>query len=147
MKFPRNARVLRGNLDVTPYASVFFLLVIFVLLGSMVYTPGVRLNLPVADDLPGTDKPTVNVAVDSIGRLYFQNQLIEEAELTSRLRDIIRKSTDPFTLVVQADKAVPYDNLIRLAVIARDAGIRDMLLATLPRAVNKTPVSEKPASP
>ena len=137
MKFPRNARVFRGNLDVTPYASVFFLLVMFVLLGSLVYTPGVRLSLPVADDLPGTDKPTVMVAVDSNGRLYFQNQMIEEAELKSRLSAAGKKSVEPLTLVIQADKAVSYDNLIHLALLARDAGIRDTLLATLPRVATQ----------
>jgi biopolymer transport protein ExbD len=134
MKFPRNARVFRGNFDVTPYASVFFLLVIFVLLGSLVYTPGVRLNLPVADGLPGTDKPTVSVAVDSVGRLYFRSQLIEEAELRKQLMATVR-NTPELALVIQADKSVAYDNLIRLALLARDTGIRDVLLATLPRTV------------
>ena len=57
MKFPRNARIFRGRLDVAPFAAVFFLLATFLLLGSLVYTPGVRLELPEADDLPGTDKP------------------------------------------------------------------------------------------
>lgn len=147
MKFPRNARVFRGNLDVTPYASVFFLLVMFVLLGSLVYTPGVRLSLPVADDLPGTDKPSVMVAVDSNGRLYFQNQMIGEAELKSRLSAVGKKSVEPLTLVIQADKAVSYDNLIHLALLARDAGIRDTLLATLPRVATQTAPAVESAKP
>ncbi len=135
MKFPRNARVIRGSFDFTPYAAVFFLLVMFLLLGSLVYTPGVKLDLPVADELPGTDKPTVSVAVDSAGRLYFQNQLVEREDLLSRLRAIAKQSVEPVTLVVQADKAVSYDNLIQLTLLARDAGITDALLATLPRVV------------
>src|ERR1035441_8866734 len=65
MKFPRNARIARGQLDVAPFAAVFFLLVIFMLLGSLVYTPGARLQLqlPRADGLAGTDKPTVSVVI------------------------------------------------------------------------------------
>ena len=42
MKFPRNARIFRGQLDAAPFAAVFFLLVIFMMLGSLVYTPGAR---------------------------------------------------------------------------------------------------------
>ena len=48
MKFPRNARIFRGQLDAAPFASVFFLLVIFVMLGSVLQTPGVRVDLPQA---------------------------------------------------------------------------------------------------
>jgi len=78
MKFPRNARIFRGQLDAAPFAAVLFLLVIFLMLGSLVYTPGVPLQLPVANDLPGTDKPTIAVAIDGNGRLFFENQGIEE---------------------------------------------------------------------
>ena len=45
MKFPRNARIFRGQLDAAPFAAVFFLLVIFMMLGSLVYTPGARLRV------------------------------------------------------------------------------------------------------
>src|SRR5579863_7519749 len=106
MKFPRNARIFRGQLDAAPFATVFFLLVIFLMLGSLTYTPGVRIQLPMADDLPGTDKPTVSVGIDPNGRLYYQNQWIEEPELVLRLRTAVSKSPEPLTLVVQADKAV-----------------------------------------
>ncbi len=132
MKFPRNARIFRGQLDAAPFAAVLFLLVIFLMLGSLVYTPGVPLQLPVANDLPGTDKPTIAVAIDGNGRLFFENQSIEENQLRSRLRQAAKASPE-ITLLVQADKAVSYDMLIRLTLLARDAGISQAWLATLPR--------------
>jgi biopolymer transport protein ExbD len=143
MKFPRNARVFRGQLDAAPFAAVCFLLVIFLMLGSLVYTPGVRLQLPVAHDLPGTDKPTVAVAVDANGRLYFQDQLIEENQLKRRLAMAVKNSSQPLTLLVQADKAVSYDMLVRLTLLAREAGISEAWLATLPRpfAAPRQPVA------
>ena len=136
MKFPRNARIARGQLDVAPFAAVFFLLVIFMMLGSLVYTPGARLQLqlPHADGLAGTDKPTVSVAIDVDGRLYYENQWIDEAKLQVRLREAVRKSAEPLTLVVKADKSVSYETCLRLALLARDAGISEALLAALPRA-------------
>jgi biopolymer transport protein ExbD len=135
MKFPRNARIARGQLDVAPFAAVFFLLVIFMMLGSLVYTPGARLQLqlPRADGLAGTDKPTVSVAIDVDGRLYYENQWIDEAKLQVRLREAVRKSTEPLTLIVKAHKSVSLETSLRLAVLARDAGISEALLATLPR--------------
>ena len=114
---------------------MFFLLVIFLWLSSLVYTPGVRvkLDLPVADNLPGTTNLTVSVAIDADGRLYYDNQPIVESALTARLKQRAKESPEPLTLVLQADKAVSYDSLVRLTLLARDAGIRDALLATLPR--------------
>lgn len=135
MKFRRNARMLGGILDAAPFACVFFLLVSFVLLGPLIYTPGLRLQLPVANDLPGTDKPTVTVAVDAANQLYFANQRLSEAELRTRLAAAVANSPEPLTLVFQADKSVTWDCLTRLSLLARDAGIRDALLATLPRLV------------
>src|SRR5438309_5494239 len=116
MKFPRNARIFRGQLDVAPFAAVFFLLVIFMMISSLVYTPGVRLELPVAENSGGTDRPTVAVAIDKNGRLYFENKAIEAAELSERLREAVSHSTVPLTLVVRADKAVTYEMFVELGM-------------------------------
>ena len=139
MKFPRNARIFRGQLDAAPFAAVFFLLVIFLMVGSLVYTPGVLLQLPSAADLPGTDRPNVAVGIDANGRMYFENQGIEESQLRERLRLAVKESTEPLTLVVQADKAVSYDALMHLALLGREAGIANYWLATLPRPVAAGP--------
>jgi biopolymer transport protein ExbD len=133
MKFPRNARIFRGQLDAAPFAAVFFLLVIFLMLASLMYTPGVRLQLPVADDLPGTDKPTVAVAIDSGGRYYYENQLVQEKQLSNLLRQAALASPQPLTLIVKADRAVSTEMLVHLSMVARSAGITNGLLATLSR--------------
>jgi biopolymer transport protein ExbD len=133
MKFPRSTRVFRGQLDAAPFASVFFLLVMFVLLGSLMYTPGVHIQLPVADELPGTDRPTISVAIGAANQLYFENQMISESDLKRRLKSAVQKSPEPLTLVIQADKFVTYENLMRLLMLAWHAGIRDAQLPTRPR--------------
>ena len=133
MKFPRNAKPFRGQLDAAPFAGVFFCLLLFVVLGMLVYTPGVRLQLPEAEGLPGTDQRTVTVALDAGGQLYFENQIIDRNALKTRLEAAVKKSREPLTLVVQADKAVSYDRLMGVALLARSAGIKDALLAVLPR--------------
>ena len=141
MKFPRHARLLRSQLDAAPVAAVFFLLVMFMMLGSLIYTPGARLQLelPRANGLPGTDKPTVSVAIDADGRLYYQNQWIDEKTLRSQLQAAARKSADPLTLVVKADKTVSFERLMGLTLLARDAGIPEALLATLPAPMVHSP--------
>ena len=133
MKLPRSAKIFSGRLDVAPFVAIFFLLVIFVLLSLLVYTPGVAINLPLAADLPGTDHPVIAVAVDARGQFYFENQLTPEAALKSRLAAAVKKSSEPLTLLVQADKAVSYETIVQLSILAREAGVKEALLATLPK--------------
>ena len=122
----------------------FFLLVMFLLLSSLMHAPGVKIKLPVAADLPGTEGPMLAVAVDSSGKFYFENQLISESELSKRLSDAAKKTSRPLTLVIQADKAVRNDTLIHLTLLARDAGIYEATLATLPKPFSETSAKAAP---
>jgi biopolymer transport protein ExbD len=130
--------MLRGQLDAAPFVMVFFLVLIFVLLGNQVYTPGVQVRLPVTDNLPGSDNPSVSVAVDPQGRFYFENQLMSENELSQQLRGLVA-STPDLILIVHADRDVSYDTLVQLTQLARKAGIQEALLATMPRLFSKEP--------
>jgi biopolymer transport protein ExbD len=123
---------------VAPFAAVLFLLVIFLMLGALLPTPGIpfRLQPPAAGDLPGTGQPTVDMAVDSGGRFYFTNSIVSEAQLNSSLSNAVKISRAPLTLVIHADQSVTEDQLIHLALLARAAGITNALLATLPRIPN-----------
>ncbi len=142
MKFPRNAKILRSPFEMAPFAAVFFLLVIFLLLGALLPTPGIPLRLPVVDDLPGVDQPTVAVAVDAGGRYYFANQMVSDAQLSSGLRDAVKHSRAPLTLVIHADNTVTEGQLIHLALLANTNGIQSALLATLPPAASRPPGHE-----
>ena len=133
MKFPRNLRILRGQLEVAPFASVFFLLVIFISLSSLMYTPGIDLQLPVADGLAGTDKPSMSVAIDRHGELYYDNKRTTEEPLKVQLREAYKASGKSLVLIVHADQDASYKMLLHLALLARDAGIAHVQLATLPR--------------
>ena len=136
MKLPRNAKLLRSQLDMAPFAGVFFLLLIFLMLGALVPTPGLPIHLPSADDLPGVDKPTVTVAVGVSNQLIYANQIVSETALKIRLREAVQKSAQPLTLVVRADESMTTRDLFRLTSLAREAGIQDALLATQPRPVS-----------
>ena len=99
MKFPRNSRLLRSSFDMAPFAAVLFLLVMFLMLGALMPVPGVNLSLqlPVADNLPGTGQPTVAVAVDANGRFYFANQIVAEDKLKSALKTAAKKNRGIFS--------------------------------------------------
>jgi biopolymer transport protein ExbD len=131
MKFPRNARIFRGQLDASPFVGVLFLVAIFLLLNSsLVFVPGVAIKLPEADDLPGVMGPTVRVAVDTNRHFYFRDQLIKESELQVELRRAVLENKEPLTLMLLADKTVPWETMVQLAKLARAAGLKEAILVT-----------------
>jgi biopolymer transport protein ExbD len=139
MKFPRNARMFKGQLDAAPFACVLFCLLIFLMLALVVPIPGIPVHLPdaIAGET-GVEGSPITVALDvgspqdPNGVLYFQQQVISELELQRRLKEEVKKSPQPLTLVVQADKRVTIEQLNRLTRLAQKAGIKDILQATLP---------------
>lgn len=134
MKFPRNAKIFRGQMDAAPFMGVFFLLVIFLLLNTtLVFTPGVRIRMPEAPGRPlsGVENPAVVVAMDLSGQLYFENQVIQEKDLSRRLKEKAALDSD-LVLVIDADKAVELEAFYRLSKLAMDAGLKEVLVAGRP---------------
>lgn len=140
MKFPRTAKILRSQLDVAPFAAVFFALLVLLLLGTLLPVPGLRVTLqpPAVADLPGVSSP-VSLAVDADGNLYYENRKVTERQLKTSLLAAAKGSREPRTLIIHADKSVSYGQLAHLAALAREPGIgiTNLLLATLPESASQ----------
>ena len=97
MRFPRQAKIFRGQLDAAPVAGVLFLVLIFIQIGSLLYTPGVLVQL----QNPGA---TIRIAKD--GLVHFGTNFFTGAQ-TNELRAALQNSTagPPFDL--QVDPAAP----------------------------------------
>ncbi|HTB83024.1 MAG TPA: biopolymer transporter ExbD [Candidatus Sulfotelmatobacter sp.] len=138
MKFPRNAKILRSQFDIAPFAAIVFCLLIFFLLAAVLPVPGLRTRLspPAADDLPGVDGHTVAMAVDSQGQYYYENQPVSERQLQNKLIVATKFSSKPPTLIIHADRSATYDQLAHITLLARSVGITNAVLATLPRVTD-----------
>ena len=224
MRFPRNAKIFRGQVDAAPFAGVFFLLLLFMLLfnthvfipgvridlggkpevppisgrtvkilrsGAIVFddnrysftefqnelreraqkgtvpkriifenepgtkdffidraqqllaglgvalkSPGERMELPDATGFAGSPNETVVVAMNLNGQKFFQNQLVGDESLGQKLAEAVRQHKTPLTLVVQADKNVPYGKIMKLCEIAHNAGIAEVTLAARPNPID-----------
>ena len=136
MRFPRTIKPFRGQLEMAPFLSVLFLLAILLMFGSsLVFTPGIPIDLPESAELPGTSNPSVAVAVDAEGHLYFENQIIDEPRLKEKLAAVVDQTKEPLTLVILADRQVKNESTSRLALLARSVGIKDFYLGTRPAVV------------
>jgi biopolymer transport protein ExbD len=145
MRFPRRIQHIAPSLYLAPTAGVLFILMIFVGLSNhLVFTTGVPIRLPAAANLSGTPNPVLTVAVDAAGNIYYENQIIPEGQLRARLAQEVRRAKESVTLVLEADRDVRHEMLVRLALLARDAGIKDAILATSPRSLDPLPAQGEP---
>jgi biopolymer transport protein ExbD len=93
MRFPRQAKIFRGQLDPAPVAAVVFLLVIFIQLGSLLYTPGVLVHL---------SNPLATISVARDGQVLFGTNSYKDQDL-GLLRAALQNSPagPPFDLRVE----------------------------------------------
>jgi biopolymer transport protein ExbD len=142
MKFPRNARMFAGHLDAAPIACVLFCLLIFLLLALVVPVPGIPIRLPAAlsgraNGVTGAQGAKVTVGIgagtaQNPGALYFQQQIMNDGEFKRRLKEAVRKSPEPLTLIIQADANAPSGRTYQIEQLAAEAGITNALLALQP---------------
>ena len=121
MRFPRNARIFRGQLDATPVVAMFFLLVIFLLLASLVYTPGVPVDLTAFDS-----GPRIDLTVRSNGLVMHRSEVITNA-FSKWLDEERTRRGGPATVAVHADKYAPRGVVRQIRDAARDLGMGFMV--------------------
>jgi biopolymer transport protein ExbD len=121
-----------GRLDVAPFAGVFFLLVILLLLLThLAPVPGVTVRLPEANLPDGAIGPDwLVVVMDAEGRLYFNQQITTGARLRDDLAGRLRTADAPVPVVLQAAASARLEDLISFYALCRQAGIEDVKLQT-----------------
>jgi len=131
MKFPVHAQVITGRLDPAPFLSLLAVVILFLLVHTMiVFTPGVKVDLPSDGAWPGVTGPTLSVAVDAAGQLYYENQMVPIEQMQERFAAAAADATGALTLIIQADASVDFQRVVQLSGIARTAGIPEVVLAT-----------------
>ena len=135
MRFPRTARVIRGQWDAIPFLCVLFPLAFFLLFHQYLVLPrGTLVELPAGDGVRlDPASPRVVVAVDALGRVFFENQFVGEADLAKRLAERTAQSRELPVVVIQADRRVAHGALVRVAEIARQAGINRVFFVARPQ--------------
>ena len=117
MRYPRNARIFRGQLDATPVVAVFFLLVIFMLLASLVYTPGVPVDLTAFDA-----GARIDLTVRTNGQVMHGSEAITNS-LAAWLTEERKQRGGPATVNVRVDPNAPRDGVRKIRDVAQELGM------------------------
>ncbi|MCS1409148.1 MAG: hypothetical protein M2R45_02327 [Verrucomicrobia subdivision 3 bacterium] len=130
MKFSLNAKIFRGQLDVAPFASVFFLLAIFMIFSSLlISSPSVKIQLPAIEgnEIVRANLPKLDIAVDADGRIYFESQLVALDALHRRLEIAVARFRKKPSLVLHADKDADLEKVLQICQTAVTVGITETI--------------------
>jgi len=133
---PRKS-VFKGVLGVAPLVDVALLVLIFFMANSsFVLQPGIIVDLPEAEFVAGTAYGDMIVTVSQQGFVFFNDEKTSLEGLSSAFANAFDRSADQ-TLIIQADRGVSHDTVVRIYDMAQKAGIRKVALGT--RSARATP--------
>jgi biopolymer transport protein TolR len=129
MSTPLQKRKLMGEINVVPYIDVMLVLLIIFMVTAPLLTQGVEVELPKAGAEPiedaASDKPLV-LSVDKDGNLYInvgddEDQPADSKKIIALTSAVLKKQPET-PVLVKADRAVPYGNVVGAMVLLQQAG-------------------------
>jgi len=120
---------LRGHAEVHTGAlnDILFILLLFFLIVSTLANPNViKLSQPKAKS-DTKAKQTVVVSIDAGQKYYVGTSPTSLADLKAKLQPILAKETDQPSVVINADKSVPVEDVVAVMRVARELGARSVL--------------------
>lgn len=147
MPAPLQKRKLMSEINVVPYIDVMLVLLVIFMVTAPMLTQGISVELPKAgaepiDDI--ADHQPVVLSVDAAGNLYLdigdnEDEPISGADVVNRVSIVLRNQPDT-PILVKADRAVPYGNVVGAMVLLQRAGADSVGFVTDP--LDSYPVPE-----
>ena len=118
------------NIDVSPLIDmVFILLIFFMVTTTFVKDMKLDLNRPSAASASLADTKVIRVYIDNSNEIFIDNQAVKVWAIQSKLRDLLRSSTDKAVLVV-TDTDIPVSSLIDVIDECKLSGAKDVAVST-----------------
>tara|TARA_R110001592_G_scaffold304802_1_gene577281 strand:+ start:2971 stop:3378 length:408 start_codon:yes stop_codon:yes gene_type:complete len=126
----RNQSEEEAQIDISPLIDmVFILLIFFMVTTTFVKDMQLDLDRPSAASGVAASTKAIRVFIDNQGDVYVDNQQVRIYSLQSKLRDMLRVSTNKSVLVV-TDENVPAKTVLRVVDQSKLSGATDVGVAT-----------------
>ena len=147
MATPLQKRKLMSEINVVPYIDVMLVLLVIFMVTAPMLTQGIKVELPKAGAEPiedVQDQAPVVLSVDAAGNLYLdigdnEDEPTSGTEIVRRVGIVIRANPET-PVLVKADRAVPYGNVVGAMVLLQRAGAQSIGFVTDP--LDSYPVPE-----
>lgn len=139
MKFRRRLQP-SANSSFVPMVDVVFQLVIFFMVSStFVVTPGIKLNLPSSSSSQPVAVTPLVVSVFSDTRIYLNRTQYDLAGFRSAVAALPKAEEQNKNIVVEGDKSISYDLMVKILDVLRSNGFQGVNLKTMPENRSAAP--------
>ncbi len=120
-----------GRFDFAPMVDVVLVLVIFFMLASNLIgiERKLKVQLPQAQSATVSPTPLVTVTLSKTGEISLDGTLLAQDQLGNALQD--RLKTSGGKVLLRADRAAPYGNVVKVMDTIKQAGGSQIALATV----------------
>lgn len=119
-----------SEINTTPLVDVMLVLLIIFIMTIPVMNHAVKLDLPHAANQPNDVKPeTINVSIDAAGQVYWNNEVLDQSQMLSRIADAAKVTPQP-ELHLRADRLTPYEKVAQVMAAAQSGGLTKMGFVT-----------------
>ena len=107
--------------------DILFILLFFFLIVSTLANPNViKLSQPKSKS-DTKAKQTIVVSIDAANQFFVGTARVTLEEMKVKLQPVLAKDKDQPTVVINADKHVPVENIVNVMRVARELGARTVL--------------------
>jgi biopolymer transport protein ExbD len=129
MRYPRNVKIFRGGIDAAPFAGLFFVLVLVMMLfHTHVFFPGVPIQL--ADEIEAPESTSRAVKVLRSGELEFLGETIAVEQLPAELQKRTQRGTLPKRVILDAERGADARRVEKVENALASAGLAIKLPGT-----------------
>ena len=122
----------RVFINITSLIDVIFMLLIFFAVSStFLEQPGMKLELPAAKSADIAQIKSYILYLTTDGSMRLNEQTITMEKLSQALEAALPQMAEQ-SLTLYADKNVPHGNVVKVMDIARQTGVKKLVIATTP---------------
>ena len=128
-KSPVSSLKQMGEINLTPLMDLTFILLITFIITFPLIEQGIPVNLPQGAANPLQPEESRSITIDQKGALFLDDRAITYEALQDRLMTF--SQTEPnVTILVRADEAIAYGEVVRVLKALHDAKLTRMALVT-----------------
>lgn len=130
----RKAKLI-AEINIAPFTDVILvLLIVFMVTTPLIYRSSIKIALPqVSRNQQPVESKDINVSITSDGEVYLSNERynlkLDLDIFKFKLKQMMKTYNDP-AIIINGDRNVKYDFVVKVIDAASKAGIKHLVLAT-----------------
>jgi biopolymer transport protein ExbD len=125
-----------AEINMVPMIDVMLVLLIIFIVTAPLLTHAVKLELPRASSSPNITPQSVQVAIDSSGKIFWNGEEVDKGALQQRLQTASTEAVEP-EIHLSIDRSTAFEKVAEVMSMASSLGLSKLAFVTDPTQAAK----------